>query len=128
MATAKETNVGTTSIFSNEPDIESLPPMAGMPSASCASNAPSRAARGLPQRLGSLRSLSKYSWKVSLALAMSAPVTASLRRDSSTAYTAPWYGENLYISGLNPKDITETVSVSPLSTGILDVIACGGVN
>ena len=64
VVTAKDTRVGGTSISSKEPLMESLPPMAPMPRAIWALKAPSRAARGLPQRAGSRRSRSKYSWKV----------------------------------------------------------------
>ena len=39
------------------------PPMAAAPKPSCASKPPSSAAKGLPQRAGSSRSFSKYSWK-----------------------------------------------------------------
>ena len=63
-AMAKEMRVGGTSISRKEPDMESLPPMAAMPRSSWASKAPSRAEKGLPQRWGSSRSFSKYSWKV----------------------------------------------------------------
>ena len=87
---AKLTRVGGTSILLKEPDIESLPPMAAAPSPICASYAPSSAARGLPQRLGSLRSFSKYSWKVSLMRVTSPPEAAIFAKDSSTAYIAPW--------------------------------------
>ena len=62
--TAKETSVGGTSSFSKLPDMESLPPIAPAPKAICASSAPSRAAKGLPQRSGAVRSRSKYSWKL----------------------------------------------------------------
>ena len=62
--TAKETRVGGTSRSSKLPDMESLPPMAATPRSVWAFRAPSRAARGLPQRTGSLPSRSKYSWKV----------------------------------------------------------------
>ena len=60
-ATAKEMRVGGTSRSRKEPDMESFPPMAAAPSSICASSAPSRAAKGLPQRAGSLRSFSKNS-------------------------------------------------------------------
>ena len=63
-AMAKEMRVGGTSRSIKDPDMESLPPMAGRPYRSWASRAPSRAAKGLPQRLGSSRSFSKNSWKV----------------------------------------------------------------
>ena len=62
--TAKETSVGGTSRSSKLPDMLSLPPMAAAPSASCASSAPSSAAKGLPQRSGSVRRRSKYSCKL----------------------------------------------------------------
>ena len=63
-AMAKEMRVGGTSRSIKEPDMESLPPMAAAPKSSWADRAPSRAAKGLPQRAGSLRSFSKYSWRV----------------------------------------------------------------
>ena len=62
--TAKETSVGGTSRFSKVPDMESFPPIAAAPRFIWASNAPSRAARGLPQRFPSVPGFSKYSWKV----------------------------------------------------------------
>ena len=63
-AMAKEINVGGTSRSLKVPDMESLPPMAAAPKSSWASRAPSRAAKGLPQRRGSSRSFSKNSWRV----------------------------------------------------------------
>ena len=66
--TANETRVGGTSRFSNEPDIESLPPIAANFNALCTRYAPSRALNGLPQRLESVRSFSKNSWNDSLIL------------------------------------------------------------
>ena len=60
---AKEIRVGGTSMSRKDPDMESLPPMAATPRASWADRAPSRAEKGLPQRAGSSRSFSKYSWK-----------------------------------------------------------------
>ena len=67
-AIAKDTSVGGTSIFSNVPDIESLPPIAAIPSSHCALSAPSSAAAGLPQRDGVFCVRSKYSWNVRYAL------------------------------------------------------------
>ncbi len=55
---------GGTSRSRKVPDMESLPPMAATSSPSWAYRAPSRAEKGLPQRAGSSRSFSKYSWKV----------------------------------------------------------------
>ena len=63
-AMAKEISVGGTSRSWKVPDMESLPPMAAQPSSNWASRAPSRAAKGLPQRVGSSRSFSKNSWRV----------------------------------------------------------------
>ena len=63
VVTAKETNVGGTSICSKVPLIESLPPIAAISRPFCAMNAPNSAARGLPQRLPSFMGFSKYSWK-----------------------------------------------------------------
>ena len=50
VVTAKDTSVGGTSSCSNEPLIESLPPIAPISSSFCAMKAPSSAAKGLPQR------------------------------------------------------------------------------
>ena len=85
MVTAKLTRVGGTSSCSKEPDMLSLPPMEGSPMPSWASKAPSSAAAGLPQRVGTSWSRSKYSWKVSRAFKGSAPTAASLERLSTTA-------------------------------------------
>ena len=52
-AIAKEIKVGGTSKSRKDPDIESLPPMAAAPNSNCASKAPSKAANGFPQRVGS---------------------------------------------------------------------------
>ena len=93
LATAKLTSVGGTSSPSKEPDMLSFPPMAGSPRPSWADRAPSKAAAGLPQRAGSSRRRSKYSWKVSRAERGSAPTAASLDRLSTTAYWAPKKGE-----------------------------------
>jgi len=59
---AKETSVGGTEIFSNVPDIESLPPIDGSFNSCWTRLAPSKAANGLPQRFGSSNNFSKYSW------------------------------------------------------------------
>ena len=87
--TANETSVGGTSICSKVPDMESLPPIAPIPSCSCASNAPSSAANGLPQRLGSSFNRSKYSWKVSQQCPALPPAATTLATDSTTANIAP---------------------------------------
>ena len=85
MAVAKDTSVGGTSKSSKEPDMESLPPMAPTPKSIWAMSAPSTAAMGLPQRSGSWRSFSKYSWKVRYMFARSKPVATSFATESSTA-------------------------------------------
>ena len=85
MAVAKDTSVGGTSKSSKEPDMESLPPMAPTPKSTWAIRAPSTAAIGLPQRSGSWRSFSKYSWKVRYMFARSKPVATSFATESSTA-------------------------------------------
>ena len=64
VATAKLTRVGGTSRSSKLPDMESLPPMEPTPKSTCAMRAPRTEATGLPQRSGSVRRRSKYSWKV----------------------------------------------------------------
>ena len=100
MATAKLTSVGGTSISSNVPDMLSLPPMEGRPRRSCACIAPRSAAAGLPQREGTSFNLSKYSWKVSLAVSGSAPIASSLEVDSTTAYAEPWNGLQREMPGM----------------------------
>ena len=100
IATAKETSVGGTSRSSNEPDIESLPPIDGSPSLICASIAPRSAAAGLPQRTGTSWSLSKYSWNVSLAVSGFAPMARSFDVLSTTAYAEPWNGLHLDAPGI----------------------------
>ena len=84
-AVANDTSVGGTSRSSKLPDMESLPPMAPTPKSTCAMSAPSRADTGLPQRSGSSRSFSKYSWNVRYILRRSKPVATSLATESSTA-------------------------------------------
>ena len=74
---------------SKEPDMESLPPMAAHPNCSWASIPPSRAARGLPQRVSSSRSRSKYSWKVSQQGVWVPPAATTFATDSTTAYMEP---------------------------------------
>ena len=61
-AVANETSVGGTSSCSKEPDMESLPPIEPTSVSICAMSAPSTEATGLPQRVGSSRRRSKYSW------------------------------------------------------------------
>ena len=58
---ANEHNVGGTSICSNVPDIESLPPIDGSPKPICASYAPRSAANGWLHLEGSSVILLKYS-------------------------------------------------------------------
>ena len=89
VVTANETSVGGTSKSSNEPLIESLPPIEPMPNSFCALNAPRRAAKGLPQRLPSVPGFSKYSWKVRYTSSNLAPVAISFETDSTTAKYAP---------------------------------------
>ena len=91
-------------------------------------SAPRRAAVGLPQRVGTLFNLSKYSWKVSLAFDGSQPTTASFASDSLTAKAALWKGDQRLSFGIKPNDITEAVSVSPLRSGTFATIASSGVS
>ncbi len=84
-ATAKETSVGGTSMSLNVPDMESLPPMAPRRSSFWAVKAPSRAEKGLPHRVGSVLSFSKYSWRVRRMSSICAPEATILHTDSVTA-------------------------------------------
>ena len=93
--TAMEISVGGTLMSSNVPDMESLPPMDGMPSLSCAVSAPSSDASGRPHFSGSLFRRSKNSWKVSRIVRTSPPAAAILDADSTTAYSAPWNGDQV---------------------------------
>ena len=126
-ATAKEISVGGTSRFSNEPDMESLPPIAPAPRSTCAISAPSTAAVGLPQRSGSSRSFSKYSWKLRYAFSCSKPAATSFDSDSTTDRYAPvnWFFDMMY--GLKPHAMAEAVVVS-LNTGSLATMASFGVS
>ena len=72
-------------MLSKEPDILSLPPIAGISNPNWAVNAPNNAAVGLPQRFGSFWRRSKYSWKVKRAFKGLAPTAASLDKLSTTA-------------------------------------------
>ena len=85
MERAKLTRVGGTSKSSKEPDILSLPPIAGSPIPIWAESAPNSAAAGWPQREGTACSRGKYSWKVSRAFNGSAPTAKSFERLSTTA-------------------------------------------
>ena len=85
VVTAKETKVGGTSSCSNEPLIESLPPIAPMPSPIWALNAPRSAAAGLPHRSGFVPSFSKNSCRERYTSENSAPVATSLETLSTTA-------------------------------------------
>ena len=61
---AKETMVGGTCMSLKVPLMESLPPKEASAKDFCIQKAPNSAESGLPQRVGSLPSFSKYSWKV----------------------------------------------------------------
>ena len=87
--TANDTSVGGTSILSNVPDMESLPPIAPQPISSCAFNAPRSAEKGLPQRTGLFCVLSKYSWNVSQHFFLEPPTATTFAIDSTTASIAP---------------------------------------
>ena len=84
-ATANETSVGGTSMSLNVPDMESFPPMAPRRSSFWAVKAPRRAANGLPQRVASVPSFSKYSWSVRRMSSMCAPEATIRQTDSVTA-------------------------------------------
>jgi len=92
-ATAKEISVGGTSRSSNEPDMESLPPIAPAPRSTWAISAPSTAAVGLPQRSGSSRSFSKYSWNVRYMSLWKKPAATRRATLSTTAMYEPvnWF-------------------------------------
>ena len=89
VVTAKETSVGGTSSFSNDPLMESFPPIAPIPRFFCASNAPRSAASGLPHLFPSFIGFSKYSWKVRYTSENGAPEAISFETDSTTARYAP---------------------------------------
>ena len=91
-AVANDTNVGGTSNCSKLPDMESLPPMAPTPRSTCAISAPSTAAAGLPQRSGSSRSFSKYSWNVRYMSSRAKPAVTSFATLSTTATYDPTNG------------------------------------
>ena len=102
-STAKLTSVGGTSISLKVPDMESLPPMEARPSSTCASYAPSSAAKGWLQRRGFSSSiLRKYSWKVKWIFLQSPPEAAIFATESATAKAAPWKGLHLERYGSKP--------------------------
>ena len=126
-ATANETSVGGTLNCSNEPLIESLPPIAATPKPFCALNAPNSAVNGRPHFSGSSPSFSKYSWKVKYARRKSAPIAVNFASDSTTASTAPWNGLHVEMFGLKPHVIAVAVFVLP-STGSFAAMPSAGVN
>ena len=124
-STAKEINAGGTLISIKVPDMESLPPIAGISSSLWTFNAPRRAAKGLPQEDSSV-SFSKYSWKDNLIFSSRPPIATTFVAESITAYIAPWKGEYFAISGSYPYVITVAVSVSPSTTGNFAAIPIAG--
>ena len=86
---------------SNVPDIESLPPIDGVPIAFCASIDPSNAAAGYPQ-VFSLTARPKNSWNVRRQLSGFPPIHAIFARDERTAVCAPCHGDQFETRGSNP--------------------------
>ena len=86
MEAAKEISVEGTSRSLKEPDIESFPPMAATSRSSWAAKAPSSAATGLPQRLGSDPSLGKYSCRDSQQCRREPPEATTRQTESVTAW------------------------------------------
>ena len=107
--------------------MESLPPIAPTPRSTCAISAPSTAATGLPQRLASSRSFSKYSWKLRYIVLREKPVAMSFATLSTTDRYAPANWSRSIRYGLKPQAIAEHVAVSP-NTGNLATIAWEGVS
>ena len=126
-AVANDTSVGGTSSCSKLPDMESLPPMAHTPRSTCAMSAPSTAAAGLPQRSGSSRSFSKYSWNVRYMSSRAKPAAASFATLSATAMYEPVNGFAAVRYGLKPQAMPLTVVVSP-NTGSFAAMASAGVS
>ena len=104
--------------------MESLPPIAPAPRSTCAISAPSTAAVGLPQRSGSSRSFSKYSWKLRYAFSRSKPAATSFDSDSTTDRYAPvnWFFDS-DVRVRSPTPWPKRVVVSP-DTGSLATMAC----
>ena len=126
-AVANDTSVGGTSKSSNDPLMESLPPMAPTPRSTCAMSAPSTAATGLPQRSGTSRSFSKYSWNVRYMSARANPEATSFATLSTTATYDPANGSACVRYGLKPHAMPLAVVVSP-STGSFAAMASAGVS
>ena len=126
-AVANDTSVGGTSKSSNDPLMESLPPMAPTPRSTCAMSAPSTAATGLPQRSGTSRNFSKYSWNVRYMSARANPEATSFATLSTTATYDPANGSACVRYGLKPHAMPLAVVVSP-STGSLAAMASAGVS
>ena len=85
VVTANATRVGGTFRFSNVPDMESLPPIAGIPISCCARSAPRSAANGLPHFFGSVPSRSKYSCRVRRTRSALPPVATIFATASTMA-------------------------------------------
>ena len=99
MDTANAISVGGTSMFSNVPDMESLPPIAATSNSAWAFSAPSNAANGLPHFSGLSPVRPKYSWNESHACLGSIPAATSFDIASMTAAIAPLYGDSDDSSG-----------------------------
>ena len=72
------------------PDMLSLPPIEASSNPCCASFAPKSAAKGSPQRSGSVPSFSKYSWNVKWIFFVSPPPATIFATESVTAQAAAW--------------------------------------
>ena len=84
-AVAKLTSVGGTSSCSNEPDMESFPPMDPTPKSTCAMSAPRTDAIGFPQRSGSSRQFLEVLLDVRYMSARLKPAPTSFATLSTTA-------------------------------------------
>ena len=110
-------------MFSNVPDMESLPPMAAVSSSTCAFNAPSNAPNGNPHLSGSVYICPKYSWKDIHACFAEPPAATIFESAEITDSWAPINGFASISYGSKPHDMMEEVVVVPLSTGIRAAIA-----
>ena len=97
--TANAISVGGTSISSNVPDMESLPPIAATSNSAWALSAPRSAANGLPHFSGLSPVRPKYSWNDNHACLGLIPAATSFDIASMTAAIAPLYGDKEDSSG-----------------------------
>ncbi len=106
--------------------MESLPPIAPMPRSICASGHRAQPPWACPQRSGTSRKRSKYSWKERYAASRVKPAATRRATLSRPRYMHPEL-VFLHDEGIEAHAMALAVLVSP-STGNFATIACAGVS